>query len=318
VKANSLRDYAYRSIPILFALGHIVCLFYGAFAISQGLSWYEIIGLTLSGGALCMFSLTSMTHEPLHKRPIDGKLFSYYYPQFVSALGLVYEGHISIHHNPRISCTEQDFISHGGLHQSLYRYVLFTVFPSKEKLIGQSDKKLFPLVQQMLEEREKYLNTHKVIFWILFFSIPFSWKAALFYMAQGIMGMLLGFSFYYFEHYGLTRKILPDGSYEPFTHRNTWDCDNIVSNFFFNQPSKTHPSSRTRHFGLPCAEELSGFSQASHGLCHDNPLHPYTASLVLGDGSESEARASHNRDVFEKKRMNIRIFYSSFSFSLLK
>lgn len=133
VKENSLRDYAYRSIPILFALGHIICLFYGAFAISQSLSWYEIIGLTLSSGALCMFSLTSMTHEPLHKRPIDGKLFSYYYPKFVSALGLVYSGHISIHHNPLISCTEQDFISHGRLHQSLYRYVLFTIFPSKEK-----------------------------------------------------------------------------------------------------------------------------------------------------------------------------------------
>ena len=52
---------------------------------------------------------------------------------------------------------------------------------------------------------------------------------AAFFAAQGVVGFTLLEAVNYLEHYGLQRKQLPDGSYEPVTPLHSWNADNTVS-----------------------------------------------------------------------------------------
>ena len=52
---------------------------------------------------------------------------------------------------------------------------------------------------------------------------------AAFFAAQGVVGFTLLEAGNYLEHYGLQRKQLPDGTYEPVTPLHSWNADNTVS-----------------------------------------------------------------------------------------
>ena len=55
----------------------------------------------------------------------------------------------------------------------------------------------------------------------------------LFYMLQAGIAILFLEQINYVEHYGLVRKRLPDGSYEPVQPHHSWNADHIASNFLF-------------------------------------------------------------------------------------
>lgn len=56
-----------------------------------------------------------------------------------------------------------------------------------------------------------------------------------FFVAQAIFGVALLETVNYIEHYGLERKRLPDGRYEPVGPRHSWDSSSRLTNFYLFQ-----------------------------------------------------------------------------------
>jgi alkane 1-monooxygenase len=59
-----------------------------------------------------------------------------------------------------------------------------------------------------------------------------SWMAFVFFYAQSTVGFLLLEIVNYVEHYGLARKKLDDGSYEPVNVCHSWNAPHAITNFF--------------------------------------------------------------------------------------
>jgi alkane 1-monooxygenase len=60
----------------------------------------------------------------------------------------------------------------------------------------------------------------------------FGWAAVGFFVAQAVFGIALLEVVNYIEHYGLERKRLPDGRYEPVSFMHSWNSDALLTNLF--------------------------------------------------------------------------------------
>ncbi len=71
--------------------------------------------------------------------------------------------------------------------------------------------------------------------------------ALLFWLVQAVMAFSLLEVVNYLEHYGLQRRALPDGRYEPVAPRHSWNSNHLFSNLFVYQLQRhadhhAHPS----------------------------------------------------------------------------
>jgi alkane 1-monooxygenase len=75
-------------------------------------------------------------------------------------------------------------------------------------------------------------------------------KAAIFFLAQSFIAIVFLEMVNYIEHYGLLRKQLPNGSYEPVAVTHSWDSSRIVSNWVLANLEKhsDHHKYPTRDF----------------------------------------------------------------------
>lgn len=61
------------------------------------------------------------------------------------------------------------------------------------------------------------------------------WEVPVFFFGQSILGFTLLELVNYIEHYGMERKILPNGRYENVTPLHSWNASQLVSNFLLFQ-----------------------------------------------------------------------------------
>jgi alkane 1-monooxygenase len=62
-----------------------------------------------------------------------------------------------------------------------------------------------------------------------------TWEVPLFFFVQGFFAFSLLELVNYIEHYGMSRKQLPNGRYEKVTPLHSWNASHIVSNFLLFQ-----------------------------------------------------------------------------------
>ena len=173
-------------------------------------SWTELSGIFFS--MVIVNALGQVFgHELIHRRGVErwiGKIMSIVY----SFGSYYYVGHVTSHHNPLITCTEQDAFADKDV-----SYIDFIK-------ISRPDYGGF------------ISNFLKTLFFILVISFYFSWLASFILFTAGICGAFYSGIYSYMQHYGLKRE-----KFEKYSFRNNWDCDFIVSNFLFlNLPKHSH------------------------------------------------------------------------------
>ena len=163
-----------------------------------------------------------------HTNPIE-QFISRFFLSLSFSNSYEYE-HLFNHHDEHTICTEKD-CSYAKLNESCYEFMYKYVTYSGSKAIE---------VQKRLCEQGGYsfynIFKNTLLKWtIISFLIPIvilifiGWKALLFYLIQGQISIFFNLLGSYHQHYGLSRRMKPDGTIEPFTFMNTWGIDHFFS-----------------------------------------------------------------------------------------
>ena len=181
--------------------------------------------------ALSGVNVLTIAHELLHGSIrldiIVGRLAA------IPAFWSVHEyEHLHLHHRDEIICTDED-TSYAKLGQSFYSYFFKGLIANYVHAWALQAKILEARKTKLIALRiiaGTYLPSVLVAVLVAVFFGP--WALA-FFMLQAFLSVLLFLLGTYNQHYGLTRRRMPDGSYEAFTYMNTWSADQHLTNWCF-------------------------------------------------------------------------------------
>lgn len=215
----------YLNIPILYGL----IWFYFQRLGASGLATYEIVGMTLSAGIIVGTIGINVAHELGHR--------SNRYEQALAKVLLVTALylHFFIEHNRghhRNVATDEDPAS-ARLGEPVYAFWLRSVsggYRNAWRLERQRLERLGrPVVgwqNEMVRFQVFQLGYLLLIGWL------FGWAMIPYAVAIAVFGILLLESVNYIEHYGLRRRLLPNGRYENVSPRHSWNSDHEAGRIF--------------------------------------------------------------------------------------
>lgn len=215
----------YLNIPILYGL----IWFYFQRLGAGGLATYEIVGMTLSAGIIVGTIGINVAHELGHR--------SNRYEQALAKVLLVTALylHFFIEHNRghhRNVATDEDPAS-ARLGEPVYAFWLRSVsggYRNAWRLERQRLERLGrPVVgwqNEMVRFQVFQLGYLLLIGWL------FGWAMIPYAVAIAVFGILLLESVNYIEHYGLRRRLLPNGRYENVSPRHSWNSDHEAGRIF--------------------------------------------------------------------------------------
>ncbi|MBC7605691.1 MAG: alkane 1-monooxygenase [Burkholderiales bacterium] len=258
----------YANVAIVYG-ALIFCLYKIAYT---NLSLIEIIGMTLSLGIILGSNGINVAHELGHRSNAFEKLLAKvllipsHYTHFFIEHNYGHHLHVATPQDP----------STAKYNQNLYSFWLQTVTGTYTKA-WQIQRKL-----NAAEERPFFSVKHDM-FWFAMIQLAylilvmtlFGFKALLFAVFAGIVGLLLLETINYIEHYGLKRKQLPSGRYERVSEQHSWNSNHILgrimlyeltrhSDHHFKSQKKYqileyHDQSPQLPFGYPTSMVLSFF-----------------------------------------------------------
>lgn len=217
--SNRMYDFLlYLNLPLLYSL--LIYYFWTITNVSLSLS--EHIGLGISVGMACGAIGINVGHELGHRKTKHERLIAQ-----GLLLGSLYM-HFFIEHNKghhRHVATPKDPAS-ARLGEIVYAFWFRSViggYISAWRIEGDRLKKAgqkpFSLQNQML--RFQFIQLAAM----LGVGILFSVQAMLAYLVVGLLGILMLETVNYLEHYGLQRKELRPGVYEPVKPRHSWNSN---------------------------------------------------------------------------------------------
>ncbi|MCS6809559.1 MAG: alkane 1-monooxygenase [Bacteroidota bacterium] len=221
--------FSFRSVTLLYTGVQLAMIIWGAYVIGvqpKPLAWWEITALTLSIGILSGNGI-NIAHELLHKptrfEQFCGKLLllSVSYMHF-------YIEHVRGHH-VRVATPEDPASARRG--ESFYAF-----FP--RTLLG-SWKSAWELELDRLAKRKiPFFHWRNQMLWFtilpllaaLALGLAFGWLAVAFYALQSFIAIQELEMINYVEHYGLSRRKLPNGRYEPPLPIHSWEAREALTN----------------------------------------------------------------------------------------
>jgi alkane 1-monooxygenase len=126
------------------------------------------------------------------------------------------------------------------------------------------------------EYGKKYSIGNKMIYFSLsyivipiFVSFLFGFKAACLFIITAFFSVVLLESINYIEHYGLERKIQPDGKYENINITHSWNAPHRVSNYllFKLQRHSDHHENSLKPYQTLCSYEESPTLPTGYSVC---------------------------------------------------
>lgn len=172
----------------------------------------------------------------------------------------VFYGHFYIEHNRghhiHVATPADPATSH--FNQSLYAFWMQTVFGSVKSAI-QLEKELLASKKKKnnVWNNEVYrLSIFSLLFFFIcfglssFFSQNLRWDYLIFLFAQAFFAFSLLEAINYIEHYGIERKPLGDGKFEPVNPTHSWNANFMLSNwllFHLQRHSDHHLYSSKRY-----------------------------------------------------------------------
>lgn len=215
-------------VPLFFAM---LCFSMWVF-VSAPLSFTGKLGWILSTGMFASVLAINTAHELMHKVTVIEPLASGFLLSLVCFSGFKIE-HISGHH-VHVS-TPKDYSS-APLNQSLYGYLVgalshnfFFAFTLEKRRLAKKGLSAFNVRNELIWWH--LLST----IWIIASYWAFSSAGLLFFVAQSVVAVLFLEIINYVEHYGLERKLLKNGKYEPVTPRHSWNSNFLFTNLLLFQ-----------------------------------------------------------------------------------
>jgi len=207
-------------INVIWVYGNI--LFYAGTLQKGGLSTAEIIGMTLSVGIMLGSNGINVAHELGHK--------SGFMPQTAAKLLLLPNlyMHFLIEHNYghhlKVGTPEDPATSRYQENVFVFwvrsiRYSLISAWNIESNRLRKKDQSVFSIQNSLL----RFLFYQ--IVYVVLLGMIFSPLVSLLLVLAGITGILLLESINYIEHYGLVRRILPNGKYEKVETFHSWNSD---------------------------------------------------------------------------------------------
>ena len=243
----------YKLVLWVFVPVQILLLLWAARLFCQPSSGlWERVGLILSVGTVTGGIGITFAHELGHRNGVFERSLSRILLMTV-CYGHWHIEHVVGHHahvaTPRDPATAR-------ANQSLYAFLWQTVpgtFKGSwalERERGQRRHKGLSLriSQILMLNRMVYILLGQLLI-ALFFAIVFQPLALCFFFGQSFVAILLLEIINYIEHYGLTRRLLPDGRYEKVTAAHSWNCTTRISNWLLinlqrHSDHHMHPSLR--------------------------------------------------------------------------
>lgn len=144
-------------------------------------------------------------------------------------------------HHVRVATPEDPATSRKG--ESFYKFWLrsvkdgyFSAWELEKQRLSKLGLSLWSAKNQMI------LFALSPLLFVSIFTVVFSvitgrfvWEIPVFFAGQSVLGFSLLELVNYIEHYGMERKLLPNGRYEKVSPLHSWNASQMVSNFFLFQ-----------------------------------------------------------------------------------
>ncbi len=223
----------YRWVTLACVPLQYLLIFFGAYYfVNSNLNFLGSIGWIVSVGIVTSSIGITVAHELIHKNTMHERaaggllLASVCYATFKVE-------HVRGHHV--LVGTEQDHTT-AKFNQTLYQFLL--------KVIPHNFFTGWQLEAERLKRRglKPFSIKNELIWWYLISvviaglaALVWGWKGLLFFALQSVVAILVLEIINYVEHYGLARKPLGDGRYEPVNESHSWNSDYLISNLMLFQ-----------------------------------------------------------------------------------
>ena len=224
--------YTWCAVEALGTLSIYNLVFSTTSKLSRGNRLALLATLALFNGA---FGIT-ISHELLHKQSVFEKSLGYF---LLTNVNYVHWGeeHLSGHHET-VATPEDPATSRRG--ETLYAFLPRTFVGGlmssckleEQRLRLEQNVPAGQPVNWYVPNNRIFLGFGASALWAAFLAkyVAKDWRAVPVFYVQGAVSALLLEVINYVEHYGLERRKLADGSYEPVTPVHSWNAPNRLSN----------------------------------------------------------------------------------------
>lgn len=233
----------YLNIPLVYGL----VFFSGTILYTQSLSTFELVGLVLSLGVILSTCGINVGHELGHRSTAHEQFFSK-----VLLLPNLYL-HFFIEHNQghhKNVATPEDPAS-ARLGENVYLFFWRSVTQSYLSAWSIEKKRLLRIGYRNWSFHNRMIRFQLIQFvYLLLLTFLFDVHVMLFLALSGVIGFLLLELVNYIEHYGLQRKRLPSGRYEPVQPKHSWNSNHEIGRIVLYELTRhaDHHFKSTRKF----------------------------------------------------------------------
>ena len=235
----------YLNIPLVYGL----VFFSGTILYTQSLSTFELVGLVLSLGVILSTCGINVGHELGHRSTAHEQFFSK-----VLLLPNLYL-HFFIEHNQghhKNVATPEDPAS-ARLGENVYLFFWRSVTQSYLSAWSIEKKRLLRIGYRNWSFHNRMIRFQLIQFvYLLLLTFLFDVHVMLLLALSGVIGFLLLELVNYIEHYGLQRKRLPSGRYEPVQPKHSWNSNHEIGRIVLYELTRhaDHHFKSTRKFHI--------------------------------------------------------------------
>jgi alkane 1-monooxygenase len=250
----------FDSILFIYTIFHVMLIIWGASFVAVYADTFKtdlplILGTITSVGMVSGAIGVTFAHELVHRQSPWQRLMGEVILVSV-CFGHFAVSHVYGHHR-HVGTPEDPATARRG--QSLYGFFI------------QAIPGVF-LCSFRIKPRRTLVYTFSAIAIAVLFGFVWGWLSVVYFFAQSLIAIGLTETVDYIEHYGLERKKLPDGRYEPFATHHAWDSDRWMTGklLIHLQRHSDHHLHASKHY--PSLE--------LHGHSHQLPT-GYAGCLIL-------------------------------------
>jgi alkane 1-monooxygenase len=236
------RVIAWLMVPLLW----IAFIFAAWFVARHALPWHGALAVTIATGVVGGFCI-NIGHELGHKR---GAFERWLAKLVLAPTGY---GHFHVEHNRghhRDVATPEDPAS-SRLGESIYAFLVREMPGALRRAWRLECERMHALGRSRFSLHNDIVQTTLITLGL--------WTALTAWLGVGVLPFLIAASFWanfqltsanYIEHYGIARRRLPNGRYEPCKPEHSWNSNHLVSNWalFHLQRHSDHHAHATRRY----------------------------------------------------------------------
>lgn len=215
----------YLNVPLLYCILHV----YFQQVLAGNSQTYELLGMTCSVGLIVGTSGINVAHELGHRSKKGEKFLAK--TLLISGLYMHFYIEHNRGHHKHVSTDKDPASARFG--ENLYAFWLRSVSGSWLNAWKLEAHRLQKQGQHWLGGQNEMLRFQVFqLLYLLGVGLVYAWWVVAYAIAVAIFGFLLLECVNYIEHYGLRRKMLPNGHPEPVQARHSWNSDHELGRIF--------------------------------------------------------------------------------------